>query len=142
MPLKDPIKRAEYLRTQYSKNREERLEKQKEYHLKHKEEDSKRMKEYAKKIGKEKRNEEGRKHYRKKRQELFDIKDVPCFDCGIKYHPACMDFDHREGEIKSFNIGRLSAWNKKTLMIEVAKCDIVCANCHRLRTFNRIKRMA
>ena len=140
MPLKDPVLRAAYLKKQYKLNRNERLVKQKEYHFKNRDRELIRMKEYSKKIGREKQNEDMRRFMAKKRQQLVELKNVPCFDCGLKFHPAAMDFDHREGEIKSFNLGRLSNWNKKTLMIEVEKCDIVCANCHRIRTYNRIKR--
>jgi hypothetical protein len=51
-----------------------------------------------------------------------------------------MDFDHREGEEKCFNLSiaagqtRLS-WAK--MLAEIAKCDVVCANCHRERTHQR-----
>lgn len=67
------------------------------------------------------------------------IKNVPCADCGGKFDPVCMDFDHRPGEIKVGNIARLAtrSMNLETLRREIAKCDIVCANCHRLRTKNR-----
>jgi hypothetical protein len=51
-----------------------------------------------------------------------------------------MDFDHRPGETKCFNLAiaagqtRLS-WAK--MLAEIAKCDVVCANCHRKRTHRR-----
>jgi hypothetical protein len=51
-----------------------------------------------------------------------------------------MDFDHRPGETKCFNLSiaagqtRLS-WEK--MEAEIAKCDVVCANCHRERTHQR-----
>ena len=60
-----------------------------------------------------------------------EAKDVPCMDCGNRYPAVCMDFDHRED--KKFNIGGSSV-SKETLIKEIAKCDVVCANCHRLRT--------
>jgi len=66
------------------------------------------------------------------------IKDVPCMDCNIKYPSYVMDFDHRLGEVKLFNIGHISrAWTIKRLLQEINKCDIVCSNCHRIRTHNR-----
>ena len=50
-----------------------------------------------------------------------------------------MDFDHRLGEVKSFVIsyapGRHSL---EAITAEIAKCDVVCANCHRLRTRDRL----
>lgn len=72
------------------------------------------------------------------REILKVIKDVPCQDCGIKYPPYVLDFDHRPGEIKLFNVGRISkAGSLKRLLEEIAKCDLVCSNCHRERTHNR-----
>jgi len=63
----------------------------------------------------------------------------PCLDCGQVFPPCVMDFDHRPGVDKSFglnghNLGRHAL---ATVMDEVAKCDLVCANCHRLRTQRR-----
>jgi hypothetical protein len=141
MPLKDPTARAKYLKERYQLKRDERLRKQKEYYAEHPEEHAVRNKSYRSR-NKAKYNAYMRVWTQKKRQYLYDIKDVPCLDCGNKFHPACMEFDHREDEIKLFNIGRLSDWNKNNIEAEIAKCDIVCANCHNLRTFNRIKRMA
>ena len=49
-----------------------------------------------------------------------------------------MDFDHRDGEVKLFDVskGMLSLGRAKVLA-ETAKCDIICANCHRIRTATR-----
>lgn len=66
-------------------------------------------------------------------------KSVPCTDCGIPYPTYVMDFDHCRG-IKSFTISnQLSTKNptEKTLLEEIAKCDVVCANCHRHRSWMR-----
>lgn len=50
-----------------------------------------------------------------------------------------MDFDHRLGEKKEFNVGSMFAhhYSRELIEKEVAKCDLVCANCHRVRTRNR-----
>jgi hypothetical protein len=60
-----------------------------------------------------------------------------CVDCGISgsKYPRILDFHHIRGS-KKFDI---SAHSKYTLSIdkikeEITKCDIVCANCHRIRT--------
>lgn len=59
-------------------------------------------------------------------------------DCGGTFDPVCMDFDHRPGELKLFNIAAWRQYSAKVttakLLTEIAKCDVVCANCHRLRT--------
>jgi hypothetical protein len=49
-----------------------------------------------------------------------------------------MDFDHREANTKSFWVlQRAGAVSRERLEAEIAKCDIVCANCHRARTYQR-----
>ena len=61
-----------------------------------------------------------------------------CVDCGYRDHVAALDFDHNGAE-KSFSImrdGVNRSWNN--LMVEVEKCDVVCANCHRIRTYNKL----
>ena len=69
---------------------------------------------------------------------LDALRDVPCIDCGRRYPPCAMDFDHRVPEEKASGVtrmrGRAAA---ERILAEAAKCDIVCANCHRLRTFTR-----
>jgi hypothetical protein len=62
------------------------------------------------------------------------LKSVPCVDCGQTFHYACMDFDHVRGE-KSFNISHRRNSVGQKVLDELAKCDVICANCHRLRTF-------
>lgn len=58
----------------------------------------------------------------------------PCMDCGGIFHPVAMDFDHRPGETKSFGVSQVGRkWSK--VLSEVAKCDLVCSNCHRIRTW-------
>jgi hypothetical protein len=62
------------------------------------------------------------------------LKDQPCADCGRRYPSECMDFDHVRGK-KIFGIAReWNRWGWKTILREIAKCDVVCANCHRIRT--------
>jgi hypothetical protein len=67
-------------------------------------------------------------------------KAKPCADCGKSYPYYVMEFDHREGEKKSFNIAAVMGPHrvgKTRLLEEIAKCDVVCANCHRERTYQR-----
>jgi hypothetical protein len=63
---------------------------------------------------------------------------VPCCDCGQTFPQCCMDFDHRDPRTKLARVPALianSGWAR--ILAEVDKCDIVCANCHRLRTHVR-----
>lgn len=68
-------------------------------------------------------------------------KSGPCVDCG-DYKPRAMtEFDHREGRTaESFSICIAEVGSSRSLdelKRERDKCDLVCANCHRLRTANR-----
>ena len=58
-----------------------------------------------------------------------------CQDCGYNEHPVALDFDHIKGE-KSFNVSL--AKSIKQAKEEIKKCEIVCSNCHRIRTYNRL----
>lgn len=60
-----------------------------------------------------------------------------CADCGYNQHPAALDFDHRPGTIKVRDIKSGKQFGWQALQDEVAKCDVVCANCHRVRTVER-----
>lgn len=64
---------------------------------------------------------------------------APCTDCGGFFDAACMDFDHvpergkKSGQITEFVKGKLRG-TEEDLWAEIAKCDVVCSNCHRIRT--------
>jgi len=68
---------------------------------------------------------------------LRDLRRVPCADCGGDFPPYVMDFDHRDPHMKLFSltVARALLKNRDVLFAEIAKCDIVCANCHRTRTY-------
>jgi hypothetical protein len=72
-----------------------------------------------------------------KRQMIQMFKGVPCSDCGQKYPPYVMDFDHKEAHTKEFTIARVVAHGRWALLVEMSKCDVVCSNCHRIRTHKR-----
>lgn len=65
---------------------------------------------------------------------VMRLKDNPCKDCGSKFISAAMEFDHRPGEKKVFNISNARRHDLPRVIAEIAKCDLVCACCHRLRT--------
>lgn len=69
---------------------------------------------------------------------LWDLKrSKPCTDCGQSFHPIAMQWDH-VGTDKSGNISDVAKrWGKKRLLAEIAKCELVCANCHAVRTYER-----
>ena len=87
-------------------------------------------------IGKAQQHAASRECYKKKRVFLVEFKNRPCMDCGIFYPPYVMEFDHVRGK-KVNGVGRMLTNSMVRLVAEIAKCDLVCANCHRERTFTR-----
>lgn len=71
------------------------------------------------------------------RAYLHNAKSAPCMDCGNRFPSECMDFDHRDSNEKSLNVGQMIGYSIENIQTEIDKCDLVCANCHRIRTHNR-----
>lgn len=75
------------------------------------------------------------KEYRDKSRNVVKEykKNLCCQQCGEK-HPACLVFHHKIPEDKVFNIGSgkdITGKSVEQIMNEIAKCDVLCANCHR-----------
>ena len=74
----------------------------------------------------------------KRRHDLRDFikqaKDKPCADCKESFPYFVMDFDHLSD--KSFSIAEAAniGYSRKRIQEEIDKCEVVCANCHRIRT--------
>ena len=95
-----------------------------------------------------------RKHYRnnrraymdrarERRRELENLvrqrKSVPCTDCGRRFPYYVMQFDHVTDD-KVGNIGEfVRRANRTQLLAELEKCEVVCANCHAIRTWSRYR---
>lgn len=79
--------------------------------------------------------ENNKRQHRKLRSIVNGAKNGPCLDCGRAYPPYVMDFDHRDPSTK---IAKVSAMvykgSEPLLRAEIAKCDLICSNCHRIRT--------
>lgn len=76
-----------------------------------------------------------RARYIRRYQLLRRLKNKPCMDCQGWFDHWQMEFDHREH--KEFNISSGLALPMEKLLAEIKKCDVVCANCHKTRTFQR-----
>ena len=79
-----------------------------------------------------------KKKHRAEFQSRVDVlKDNPCVDCGQKFPPECMDFDHLED--KWLNVAKIvsQGYSFDKVLEEITKCELVCANCHRIRTRTR-----
>jgi hypothetical protein len=57
----------------------------------------------------------------------------PCIDCG-QSNPLLLDFDHRDNKFKSISEMIKSRYSWDKIKEEISKCDVRCANCHRIRT--------
>jgi hypothetical protein len=76
------------------------------------------------------------------KKRLSEIKEESgCVDCGVKNH-IILDFDHLHD--KKYNISRMihDGFSWAAIKKEIAKCEVVCANCHRIRTHNRLTSQA
>lgn len=83
------------------------------------------------------------KSYKKReavRQWVCELKSrTPCADCKVLYPYYVTDFDHIESRgKKASNISKLiNNGSYSQVRAEIVKCELVCANCHRIRTFQR-----
>jgi hypothetical protein len=110
MPYKDPLKQKAAQRAWYERNKEEL---------------------HQKNLSKKTKIRQFIEQYKKE--------NSLCKDCGISYPPHILDFDHIRD--KRFGITQASRDNISMTKIleEIAKCEIVCSNCHRHRTYMRSK---
>jgi predicted HNH restriction endonuclease len=80
---------------------------------------------------------------KKKRDKIRSIinkfKNKPCKDCGKLFMYYQMDLDHVIGD----KVRCISEFNNRgsidELKLELIKCDVVCSNCHRVRTYSRLQ---
>ena len=63
---------------------------------------------------------------------------IPCADCGRVFPHQVMQWDHKPGFEKLGDISEdFAGRTRDEVLAEIAKCDLVCANCHAIRTFSR-----
>lgn len=118
MPLKDPVKRREYQKEKYHTDagyRERQLAGSRARY----------WRDPAANILR------GRIREDKQRVWLHGLKaEVGCHICG-ESDPVCLDFHHKDPEEKLFTIGMSSGRKRSVLLSEIAKCEVLCSNCHR-----------
>ena len=72
-----------------------------------------------------------RKEYKRNRRLWLDeYKATLSCKCG-ESHPACLEFHHRDPSTKLFRISQAKHESRERILIEMAKCDVICSNCHR-----------
>lgn len=81
---------------------------------------------------------ERQKRYRQRKQGAILWYKLlhPCVDCG-ESDIRVLDFDHIRGD-KLFQVQSGKYKVLSEILVEIEKCDVVCANCHRIRTQERI----
>lgn len=64
-------------------------------------------------------------------------KSKPCLDCKREFPPYAMEFDHRDPTQKLYNVATMRRSRMAFTLIEqeMAKCDVVCATCHKIREY-------
>lgn len=86
--------------------------------------------------------EQRRQWFRERRHEMRtmidEAKNKACVVCGIQFHFAAMQFDHVRG-VKKFDMAYAlsAAKSLEALVDEIAKCDVICANCHAVKSHNQ-----
>ena len=78
-------------------------------------------------------SERRRELRQEKRLWLYEyLLDHPCVDCG-EDDPVVLEFDHQHN--KELDISRaVNDWSQERIEREIAKCEVVCSNCHKRRT--------
>ncbi len=72
---------------------------------------------------------------RKKKAQLVKYKGGSCLDCGGIFPACCYHFDHRNPLEKVSGIAQIMHRPMEFIKLEADKCDLVCANCHAIRTY-------
>lgn len=67
---------------------------------------------------------------RRQKQRAIDYLGGKCIICGFDKHPAALTFHHRDPSTKGFEVSKYIqiAWSR--VVVELDKCDLLCANCH------------
>lgn len=65
----------------------------------------------------------------------------PCTDCGVRFPHYVMDFDHTHGtKVANVSVLARRGASLERISAEIDKCELVCANCHRARTWKRLQK--
>ena len=110
MPYKDPEKQKEAQRRSYLNNLDKNKDKNKTY------------------------RENVRNYVRAQKES------GPCVDCQVSYPYYVMEYDHTSDDKVRTVSWLSSAGTMNQVIEEIKKCDLVCSNCHKIRTWNRLQK--
>jgi hypothetical protein len=57
-----------------------------------------------------------------------------CVSCGYNHSPYALDLDHVDASSKIQSPSRMFLWTLKKLMQEIRKCQVMCRNCHGIKS--------
>jgi len=63
--------------------------------------------------------------------------NTPCADCKESYPYWIMEFDHLRDKLFTIGTFKKTTCDLKKVIAEIEKCEVVCSNCHKNRTYNR-----
>ncbi len=87
---------------------------------------------------KTKKQERDQRVKRAARDFVWEIKArSPCADCKQQFHPVAMEFDHIGAKNKNVSALVSGAYKLELIKAEIALCEVVCSNCHHIRTWTR-----
>jgi hypothetical protein len=69
--------------------------------------------------------------FRERKLWAIDYKGGECQMCGYNKYAGALEFHHLDPNIKDFTIDRYNKLSKDRLKVELDKCILLCANCHR-----------
>lgn len=97
---------------------------------------------YYSERGKEARLARSRARRSKARAWMSALKEGRvCLDCGGSFPPYVMHWDHLPGYLKVSDVSVLVGNRRRDVVLaELSKCELVCANCHVMRTVTRARR--
>lgn len=70
--------------------------------------------------------------HRKRKENAVAYKGGKCARCNGVFHYCVYDFHHRDPKNKSFNVKTMTRYKWERVQEELDKCDLLCANCHRM----------
>jgi len=75
-------------------------------------------------------------HRKVARAMIDEARSIPCTDCKGEFPAVVMQFDHVNGN-KEMNVADTirGGWSMSRIQKEMNKCEVVCANCHAIRTW-------